>query len=143
VCLQLLLGGKWGWSGTEAQMLAELLKSDFGSRCFRALGFAGWAGIVVLSILPGSARPHSGASGISEHFVAYAAVALCLCLGISTWRNRFALMLCLIASSAIFEIIQIYIPGRTAEFKGLLSSSAGVIMGMLLRLPFHRRDSMT
>ena len=96
---------------------------------WRILGTIGWIAIVILSLLPGSARPHSGASGFSEHFVAYAAVAFCLCHGLAHQRNRLIMLAILIGSSGFLEIVQLYIPGRTAELKGLLSAAAGAVLG--------------
>lgn len=37
-------------------------------------GYAGYAMIIVLSLLPAQARPHTGVGGEYEHWVAYALV---------------------------------------------------------------------
>ena len=99
---------------------------------WRILGICGWMAIAILSVLPGSARPHSGASGFSEHFIAYAAVAFCLWHGLTWQRQKLILLVILVVSSGVLELVQIYIPGRTAELKGLLSAAAGAVFGAIV-----------
>jgi hypothetical protein len=118
-----------------------LLKHDTRVKALGLLGMVGWVAIVVLSVLPGSARPHSGASGFSEHFVAYAAVAFCLCYGIESKRKQLMVLVGLIVSSGLLELLQTYIPGRTAELKGLLSAAAGAMLGFCAAWVLYREKS--
>jgi hypothetical protein len=37
----------------------------------RAAGFFGVLAIIVLSLVPGAYRPHTGLPGVAEHFIAY------------------------------------------------------------------------
>ena len=113
-------------------MLKENSGWNTGPQTYRFFGISGWIAIVFLSVLPGSARPHSGASGVSEHFVAYAAVAFCLWRGTTHHRERFISLALLVVSSGVLELVQIYIPGRTAELKGLLSAAAGAVFGAIV-----------
>jgi hypothetical protein len=78
-------------------------------------GYAGYAMIVVLSLLPAQTRPHSGIGGEYEHWLAYALVG-----------GAFA------ASAAILELLQTFIPGRMPEFTGFLASSLGAWFGILI-----------
>ena len=118
-----------------------MLKHDTRVKALGLLGVVGWVAIVVLSVLPGSARPHSGASGFSEHFVAYAAVAFCLCYGIESKRKRLMVLVGLIVSSGFLELLQTYIPGRTAELKGLLSAAAGAMLGFCAAWVLYQEKS--
>ncbi len=97
-------------------------------RIWLLAGIAGWLTIAVLSLVPAEARPHSGAGGFAEHFVAYLLVTACLSMGLSGSRLLAALAL-LAASSGFFEILQLQIPGRTAELEGFLSGVLGVGLG--------------
>jgi VanZ family protein len=92
----------------------------------RYVAFAGWLAIAVLSLVPGQERPHTGFSGISEHFAAYALVAGCYFLAVTDRKQRLYFAGFVIAASAIFEICQLYVPGRRGEILGVLSAAAGV-----------------
>lgn len=96
-----------------------------------AASMAGWLGITVLSLLPGRDRPHTGFPGDSEHALAYAIVAaltrLCL-FGLPT-RTQLAGFS---GAAALFEIAQIWIPGRTAGVDNWLASTLGAAAGLLL-----------
>lgn len=87
--------------------------------------------IVWLSLIPGSMRPHTGASGHFEHFIAYAGTGFLFAPG-STLRQRLAAAIGLAALSASVEIAQLFIPGRTGEFGGFFYSSLGAFLGLLL-----------
>ena len=56
-------------------------------RLSRAIGLACVAAIIVLSLLPGDERPHTGASGQIEHAIAYFGTAVFLALGFRTLRE--------------------------------------------------------
>ena len=98
---------------------------------FRAGGWVGTVAIVVLSVLPGDDRPHSGAPGVLEHIVAYLLVAALFTLG---YRGAKRIVLCslLFILAALLEVVQIWIPGRTAEFIGFAASTSGLFAGFLL-----------
>ena len=101
------------------------------SFCFRIAGWLAVAAIVVLSLLPGQERPHSGAPGELEHLFAYLVAAVVLGIGYPEWKTRGKLTLFLVLLSGMMEICQLWIPGRNSELAGFLGSSAGAILGLI------------
>lgn len=95
-------------------------------------GYVGYAMIVVLSLLPAQTRPHTGVGGEYEHWVAYALVGGAFAVGYFATRARIRAGLALTASSAILELLQNLIPGRTPELTGFLASSLGAWFGIFL-----------
>jgi VanZ family protein len=88
--------------------------------------------IVVLSLVPGDARPHTGASGKFEHFIAYLGAGLfiagryqLLFLRLIFWAGTAAL-------SFILEFFQQFVPGRGPDPLDALASSSGLTTGVLL-----------
>ncbi len=100
-----------------------------------ALAAAGWLALAVISLLPGNERPHTGLSGNVEHFIAYALTAgatrLCL-FGVSSRAQLVGFSL----AAAVFEVCQIWIPGRSAGIDNWVASSAGALAGLLLARTF-------
>jgi hypothetical protein len=47
----------------------------------RVAGFFGVLAIIVLSLVPGTYRPHTGLPGVAEHFIAYCSTAFAFALG--------------------------------------------------------------
>jgi VanZ family protein len=90
--------------------------------------------ILVLSLVPGSIRPHTGASRYVEHFIAYLLVALAFAFGIGSRKKAFWIVCGMSVLSVLLEILQIHIPGRSPEVGGAISSSAGAGMGGLLAI---------
>jgi VanZ family protein len=105
---------------------------------WRYLAYAGWLAIAVLSLVPGQDRPHTGFSGVSEHFLAYALVAGAFCLSAQNIRQMIWFAVFLTTASAVFEICQLYIPGRRGELIGVLSAAAGAGAAVLVT-HFYRR----
>lgn len=99
--------------------------SPFVRRSLLTLAVGGWCAIILLSILPGSVRPHTGAGGISEHFLAYAAVAFLGGLMLNSTTQKLWIGSVLTLTAAILEIVQTYIPGRNSEWQGFLSGALG------------------
>jgi VanZ family protein len=98
-------------------------------------GIAGWLAvftIVVLSLLPGSERPHTGASGHIEHIAAYLITAALLTFGYKGRRVWAIVIVSLTALSGLMEILQIFIPGRHAGFDDFAISSLGSAVGAAL-----------
>jgi hypothetical protein len=86
--------------------------------------------IVLLSLVPGELRPHTGASGHVEHFGAYAATAFLAAQGLRL-RGHIICAVGLAALSAAVEIAQMLIPGRNGEFAGFFYSTLGAWLGLL------------
>jgi VanZ family protein len=99
-------------------------------RLSRAIGLACVAAIIVLSLLPGDERPHTGASGQIEHAIAYFGTAVFLALGFRTLRGRVAAIALLIGLAAVLEVIQRLIPGRHSQFIDWFASSSGAGFGL-------------
>lgn len=95
------------------------------------------AAVVVLSVVPGSDRPHVFHSGNLEHFVAYGGTAVLLVFGSSRGFAR-VWPVVLSVASAIFEVLQIWIPGRSAGFENWLASTAGACTGTVFALLLAR-----
>ncbi len=104
----------------------------------RIIACVGWLAIIVLSLVPGHDRPHTGYSGVSEHFLAYALVALVYCWSADNWRNAIKFLAALVIGSAILEVAQLYIPGRNSEIVGVFSAAAGALSGTFIAAIVHR-----
>lgn len=86
------------------------------------------ATLVILSLIPGEARPHTGYQGGLEHAVAYGGTALVATLAYRrpAWAAGGLFIL-----SLILELIQMLIPGRGASVADTLFSTAGAATGAL------------
>lgn len=87
--------------------------------------------LVLLSLVPGNDRPHTGYSGNIEHFIAYAGTALFTSAFLPPMRG-WRTVLILSAASLLFELAQIYIPGRGPGIDNWLASSGGAVVGTVL-----------
>ncbi len=95
----------------------------------RALAWLCIALIVWLSLVPGTMRPHTGASGHFEHFMAYAGTGFFCALGASR-RGPLLWGLALTLLSGALEVAQLEVPGRSGEFGGFFFSSLGAWLGI-------------
>jgi VanZ family protein len=82
--------------------------------------------------LPAQARPHTGVGGEYEHWIAYVLVGGAFAAGYLAPRARIFAGLALTASSAILELLQTFISGRTPELTGFLASSLGAWFGIFV-----------
>jgi VanZ family protein len=98
----------------------------------RTLSWLCIAAIVVLSLVPGSARPHTEAPGPLEHIMAYGPTGFLLALSYHSFRARLLFLVGLSVLSGLFEIAQIWIPGRNSEVIDMLASITGLSAGMLV-----------
>jgi hypothetical protein len=101
-------------------------------RLLRAVGVAGMCLIVLLSLVPGAYRPHTGAPGDVEHLLAYGLTAAALALG---WRSPFqiaAIVLGLLVLASGLEVAQLFVPGRGADGVTALVSGLGGLCGVVL-----------
>lgn len=114
-------------------------------RAALSLGWLGSAAILVLSLVPGSERPHALSSGHAEHFLAYCATAACFSFGARSPVGRWTAFAVLSLVSAGVEVAQVWIPGRTGEEEGFIFSSAGALAGIaagLLALRLRARPRL-
>ncbi|WP_036838786.1 VanZ family protein [Pleomorphomonas oryzae] len=105
-----------------------------GRRLFQVAGIICLAAIAVLSVLPGTDRPHVFASGNVEHLLAYAGAAFFASSlpGLRGWR----VVLLLSVASLAFEGLQILIPGRSPGLDNWLASTLGALIGMVFARAF-------
>jgi VanZ family protein len=104
---------------------ARLLRSS------RAVGSACVVLLIVLSVLPGDERPHTGSPGQLEHAVAYFGTAVFLAMGYPTVTGRAAVIGRLRGVAAALEMIQLLIPGRHSQFIDWFASSFGAGFGVV------------
>jgi VanZ family protein len=107
-------------------------------RLFRAIGAVCLIALVVLSLLPGDERPHTGAAGQAEHAVAYFGTAMFLAFAFQTMRGRVAIISLLIGMAAVLEVFQRLIPGRHSQLIDWLASSSGAVLGVLAVILIQR-----
>jgi VanZ family protein len=88
--------------------------------------------IALLSLVPGTLRPHTGAPKELEHFAAYMITAAFLSFGFGKSRYPIIIAFCLSNYSAALELAQIFIPGRQAAVFDFVASSSGAFAGCLL-----------
>ena len=87
--------------------------------------------IAVLSLVPAEIRPHIG-PGHYEHFTAYFFTSSMLVLGYRGKTNLVLILVFLSALSGIFEILQLWIPGRKSQLSDFFVSSLAAATGVLL-----------
>ena len=97
---------------------------------------AGWIGItviVVLSLVPGWARPRNtlGVPGQYEHLLAYMLTAGAFGLAYRKTTIRAVLLALLVTCAALLEIVQVWVPGRTGQLIDFGASSIGAGGGLL------------
>jgi len=95
---------------------------------------AAWICVVllaVLSLVPGHAQIRTGAPGIVEHIVAYAATAAVFTLGYPA-ASRTRIILALVCYAGLLEFAQSLVPDRSATVWDFGGSSLGVVLGCLI-----------
>jgi VanZ family protein len=101
------------------------------------LGWISVATIAMLSLVPGSARPHVLATGQLEHFVAYAGTAALLAACYTGKRQLIGISVLLPIYAACLETLQIFVPGRNAQLIDAAGGAIGSWMGIVLVLSVH------
>ncbi|QRG04599.1 VanZ family protein [Xanthobacter dioxanivorans] len=109
-------------------MLHLLLRHE--TRIWTVLAVALWMVIAILSLLPGSERPHTGYSGNLEHVAAYLGAATVTALAFRAVPLLW-LVLPFSIASAVFEVVQLAIPGRTSLVENWAASTLGALIGVL------------
>lgn len=107
-----------------------MTRPDLTRPLWLAAGYLGFAMIVMLSLAPAAARPHSGYGGEYEHLLAYALVGAAFGMGYRTARRQLVVGLALSSAAAILELLQIFVPGRSPEITGFMTSSLGAWLGL-------------
>jgi len=104
----------------------------FSIAIVRGAGFFGVLAIIVLSLVPGAYRPHTGLPGQAEHFIAYCSTALALTLGFSSIASRAVIAGGLVLLAGSMEILQLWVPGRHSAVMDAVASSLGGFLGIIL-----------
>ena len=86
---------------------------------------------MVLSIVPGDARPVTGLPGQIDHIIACSGTAGLLGLGYPTAKSRFGTIAMLVLLAVVLEVAQLWVPDRHSQFVDFAASSAGACLGML------------
>jgi hypothetical protein len=109
-------------------------------RVLRVGALVSLAIIIGMSIVPGSNRPTVevagllvGALGVIEHIIAYAVCGALFVLGFANWRTSLV-FLALAALASGLEIVQMFVPERTAKVSDALLSAAGAALGICVAL---------
>jgi VanZ family protein len=98
----------------------------------RTAGFFGVLAIIVLSLAPGTYRPHTGMPGEAEHFIAYYSTAFALALGFQSKASRVVIALGLTLWAGSMEVLQLWVPGRHSAIIDAVISSLGGLLGIAL-----------
>ena len=98
----------------------------------RAAGFFGVLAIMVLSLVPGIDRPHTGLPGVAEHFIAYYSTAFAFALGFRSRASRVVIVLGLTLLAGSMEVLQLWVPGRHSAIIDAVVSSLGGLLGIAL-----------
>ena len=98
----------------------------------REAGFFGVLAIIVLSLVPGTYRPHTGLPGVAEHFIAYCSTAFAFALGFRSSASRVVIALGLTLLAGSMEVLQLWVPGRHSAIIDAVFSSLGGLLGIAL-----------
>ena len=94
--------------------------------------------VIVLSMVPGSMRPHVLQNDYAEHFLAYFICGSLFAIGYQRPVQLLLNAVLLATCAASLEVIQLWIPGRTASVSGFEISAIGAWIG-LMAVVFVRR----
>jgi len=113
--------------------------SVHAARLLKAAAIASLIAIIVLSWLPGSERPHTGANTQFEHFAAYLIAALLNLLAFVPPRAIRAILAGMAILAAICEVGQNFVPGRVPQFVDFLAGTTGSLAAVALFTILRRR----
>jgi VanZ family protein len=95
--------------------------------------------ITLLSLVPRSASQHLGMFDKIEHFAAYLAVGACGSLAVSHPYRRIHVFIAVVVLATVLEALQALVPSRTPSAVDVLTSTAGVAVGILCGTSLRRR----
>jgi VanZ family protein len=87
--------------------------------------------IIFFSVIPGDIQVRTGAPKTLEHFMAYVTASACLAYVAGTTRRSFIVAFFLIVLAGCLEVIQRWVPGRTATFADWQASGLGSLAGVI------------
>jgi len=104
-----------------------------GSRGSKAARIAAWslvAMIVILSLVPPTLRPETGAPHGLEHFIIFAATGFAFGLGHKRGHDLLAILL--VIFSGTVEIAQLFVPGRHARLGDFIIDAVAACIGIVM-----------
>lgn len=122
------------------------LSATMSAQIDRLVQWMSWVavlGIIILSVVPGDVRPHTGAPGQGEHAIAYFLTAFLFGLRGNSPSQLVRIALILIAGTAVLETAQLWIPGRNSQVGDFVASSLGILVGLAagyLLAPVYRKS---
>jgi VanZ family protein len=85
--------------------------------------------IVILSAVPGAARPHTGLPGVAEHFAIYLGVSASLAVGYERRVSAGVVAVVLALAAVSLEVVQMIVPNRHPSLLDIFASAAGAFAG--------------
>lgn len=98
----------------------------------RAARLTGWLVVlaaVIMSVVPGDVRPHTGLPGAVEHFAVYLGVCGLLAVGYEERVAASVIALVLSLAAVILELAQIFVPHRFPGLLDVAASAGGTFVG--------------
>jgi VanZ family protein len=87
--------------------------------------------IIVLSVVPGTVRPHVLGNDRVEHFVAYLIAGILFAIGYVRPTQLLSSCVMLTVCAGALEFVQLLIPGRLASPRDFIASTIGAWIGFL------------
>jgi VanZ family protein len=113
------------------KLVRDTTSAMIPSRFWKAIAWAGYVAIVIVSLVPGSVRPHiPGFPGELEHFLAYGVAGSAYGLAYCSILARVVSGLILTGGAALLEGLQSFVPNRTPELADIFASSVGAWIGL-------------
>ena len=94
--------------------------------------------IIVLSVVPGTMRPHLLGNDRAEHFVAYLIAGSLFATGYLRPSQLLLSGVLLTICAGALEVVQLLIPGRLASPRDFIASAAGIWTGFLVAVAIRR-----
>jgi VanZ family protein len=94
--------------------------------------------IVVLSVVPGTMRPHLLGNDYFEHFIAYFVTGSLFAIGYPRPIQWLSSGVLLAICAGLLEFVQLWIPGRTASVGGFVTAAVGAWVALVI-VVFVRR----
>lgn len=94
--------------------------------------------IVVLSVVPGTMRPHLLGNDYFEHFIAYFVTGSLFAIGYPRPIQWLSSGVLLAICAGLLEFVQLWIPGRTADVGGFVTAAVGAWVALVI-VVFVRR----
>ena len=88
--------------------------------------------ILVLSVVPGTLRPHLLGNDYCEHFIAYFVTGCLFAIGYPRPIQLLSSGVLLAVCAGLLEFVQLRIPGRTANVGGFVTAAVGAWIALVI-----------